>query len=111
MIEETSKTNWSEVIGYTTAGIAGLAFGIQKLIQKWKVTGAETSVVTLVHTELLRVAAQNKQLSDTVHTLQLEIINLNKSLIALSSENQRLDLQVAQLNMELASIRKELKRP
>jgi len=85
-------------------GLTGVAYGFQKLIKNWKATEAESSVITIMHTELERMAAQNTILAEELNKLQLEIMKLNKELHNLSIENQRLNTEIASLTKEVSRL-------
>jgi uncharacterized coiled-coil DUF342 family protein len=100
-----------KIAEYATAisiGLIGLVYGIQKIIKGWKETGAETSVITLMHQELSRMSAQNKVLSDELAALQSEIIKLNRELRKMSDENQKLHQEVVSLTAEVSRLRELL---
>lgn len=87
-----------------TFGVIGLAYGLQKLLKNWKATDAESSVISIMHTELERMAAQNTILAGELNKLQLEIIKLNKELHNLSVENQRLNTEIEMLTKEVSRL-------
>jgi cell division protein FtsB len=84
----------------TTASV-----GIQKLLKDWKSTHAETSVITLMHTELERMSQQNGVLATELHRLQQEMIILNAQLSQLCIENQQLQTEVVALTEEVNKFR------
>ena len=86
-------------------GIFGLVLGIQKLLKGWKETGAESSVITLMHQELERMAAQNRVLLTELSSLQAEIIKLNRELRTMTDENQKLHTEVVSLSAEVGRLR------
>ena len=92
---------FTQVIAGLVVGFGGIALGLQKLVKSWKTTGAETSVVDLLHTELTRLSAQNSQLAIELNKLQIEVIALNKELRNLTAENQRLHMEVKVLTSEV----------
>ncbi len=65
---ENSQSNLGELIGAAVVVLGAIAFGFQKLIKGWKVDNAETSVISLMHTELERMAKQNKTLGEELNT-------------------------------------------
>jgi len=94
----------------TILGIAGLAYGVQKLVKNWKATGAESSVISIMHDEIERMASQNATLAKELNKLQLEIIKLTKELHILSMENQRLNTEIAALTKEVTRLQGILKQ-
>lgn len=90
-------------------GLFGLVIGIQKLLKGWKETGAESSIITLMHQELERLAGQNKILLTELSSLQTEIIKLNRELRTMSDENQKLHAEVVMLSAEVSRLRDLLK--
>jgi len=93
----------TEITGIIIA-LGGIALGIQKLFKHWKITSAESSIVSMMHTELERVGSQNRLLAEELNKLQLEIINLNKQLRTMSIENNKLYQQVTNLNSEVCRL-------
>lgn len=90
-------------------GIVGLAViavfvGAQKLLKDWRSTGAETNIITLMHTELERMSEQNTALSTELGRLHLEVIALSQELQKLTVENQRLQAEVIALTNEIGQL-------
>lgn len=94
-----------EVLGGIALAILAVFIGIQKIIKDWRSTNAETSIITLMQTELERLSEQNTTLSVEIGRLHSEIINLNKELQNLTVENQRLQAEVVALTNEVSSLR------
>lgn len=107
---DISSFSITEAAGGVSVALVTIAFGIQKLLASWRVSSTETSIITLMHTELERMSAQNSLLSKELNTLQIEIVNLNKQLRELSSENQRLHNEVASLTREVGSLQTMLQK-
>lgn len=101
---EIDSTYIIQIIGASTLAIITLAVGLQKLLKSWKATDAESSVITLMHTELERMSAQNTALSEELGRLHLEILNLNKQIRELSLENRGLQHEIVSLNLKLKDI-------
>ncbi len=76
-----------------------------KLLKDWKSTGAETSIITLMHTELERMSEQNGLLATELNRLQQEMIILNAQLAQLCIENQQLQTEVVALTEEVNKFR------
>lgn len=95
-----------EAGGTILVALGAIALGTQQLVKKWKTTSAETTVLTLLHTELERMATQNKILSSYVNALQKEAIKINSELGKLQIENQKLHTEVVCLTQELIAVRK-----
>lgn len=97
-----------EMVGVIGISIVSLAFGAQQLVKRWKTTGAENSVLTMLHSELERMATQNKLLSSYVHALQIEAAQINSELGKMQVENRKLHTEVLILTNELINVRKAL---
>lgn len=98
MIESSTIAEYAAAIAM---GVIGLAVGLQKVVKNWKETSAESSIVTMMHTELTRLSEHNSVLAKELSLLQVEIISLNKQLLALTAENQKLHSQVVSLTEEV----------
>ena len=96
-----------QTISLIALAVVAFSVGLQKLLKEWKTTGAETSVITLMHTELERMSEQNGVLSKELNRLQQEMIVLNNQLSQLCIENQRLQAEVVTLTYELSRFRTE----
>jgi predicted nuclease with TOPRIM domain len=94
----------AELATLLVIGIVGAVVGIQKLLKGWKETSTESSIISLMHKELERMAAHNKILSQELASLQIEIVNLNRELRNLSDENQKLHKEVASLTAEVTRL-------
>lgn len=103
-----NSTMIAEYAAGLSAGIIAFVFAVQKLLKSWKETGTESSVISLMHQELERMAAQNKVLSTELTSLQNEIIALNRELRAMSAENQKLHTEVVTLTAEVSRLRELL---
>ena len=99
--------NHSVIQTVSLVALAVIAFsvGIQKLLKDWKSTGAETSIITLMHTELERMSEQNGLLANELNRLQQEMILLNNQLAQLCVENQQLQTEVVALTEEVNKFR------
>lgn len=93
-----------EVLGVLALAVITVFIGIQKLLKDWKSTSAETSIITLMHTELERMSEQNTALSTELGRLHTEIITLNQQLQKLTVENQRLQSEVVALTREVTGL-------
>ncbi len=108
-----SATDTSQIAQLAAGGAAGLiaiAIFVQKFINTWQSNKAENSVITIMHTELERMAEQNSRLSEELGKLQVELIELNKELRILAQENQRLHSEVTALTGEVARLQAILQR-
>lgn len=89
----------------TLAGIAATVVVVlvagQKILKGWKETSTESSVMSILHTELERMSTQNTKLATELSKLQLEVVNLNKELRKLTVENQQLHSEVTTLTQEV----------
>jgi peptidoglycan hydrolase CwlO-like protein len=94
-----------QVLGLVALAVVTAFVGIQQMFKNWRSTSAETSVITLMHTELERMSAQNAQLSTELGRLHTEIITLNNELQKLSLENNRLQVEVCALTEEVSKFR------
>lgn len=93
-----------ELAAAMVVALVAIAFGIQKLFKTWKETTTESSIMTIMHTELERMARQNTTLSKELNKLQLEIVELNRELRKLTVENQRLHSEVQVLTGEVSRL-------
>jgi predicted nuclease with TOPRIM domain len=93
-----------EVLGILALAVIAVLIGVQKLLKDWKSTSAETSIITLMHTELDRMAQQNTALSIELGRLHNEVIALNGQLQKLTIENQRLQAEVVSLTREVTRL-------
>lgn len=100
----------TKLVAAATVGIVSVALGLQQVMKRWKSTSAETSVLTLLHTELERMSAQNSLLSGYVNTLQLEANKINMQLGKLQLENQKLHGEVVTLTREVVRLRSSFPR-
>lgn len=94
-----------QTVSLVALAVVAFSVGIQKLLRDWKSTNAETSVITLMHTELERLSEQNGLLSKELNRLQQEIIVLNHQLAQLCVENQQLQTEVVALTNEVSKLR------
>ena len=94
-----------QTVSLVALAVIAFSVGIQKLLKDWKSTGAETSVITLMHTELERMSAQNGILATELNRLQQEMIILNNQLSQLCVENQQLQTEVVALTEEVNKFR------
>jgi regulator of replication initiation timing len=97
-----------QVLGAVALAVIVVFVSVQKLVKDWQSTSAEGSVITLMHTELERMAEQNTQLSIELGRLHGEVITLNQQLQKLTIENQRLQLEVVALTREVARLQSVL---
>lgn len=94
----------TQVLGGVAVAIIAVFIGSQKLLKDWKSTNAETSIITLMHSELERMSQQNTALSLELGRLHLEVIALNQQLHKLTVENQRLQSEVVVLTREVTRL-------
>ena len=94
-----------QTVSLVALAVVAFSVGIQKLLKDWKSTGAETSIITLMHTELERMSEQNGLLSNELNRLQQEMIVLNNQLAQLCVENQQLQAEVVALTNEVSRFR------
>jgi predicted nucleic acid-binding Zn-ribbon protein len=94
-----------QTISLIALAVVAFSVGLQKLLKEWKSNNAETSVITLMHTELERLSEQNGLLSKELNRLQQEMIVLNTQLSQLCIENQRLQTEVVALTEEISKLR------
>lgn len=88
------------------AGVTTLVVFLRKTYKAWEVDGrdiarvqAETDVVGLLRSEILRVFEQNAALA-------LEIVKLHNIVLDLRTENSKLTLSVSQLTEQLGKMRR-----
>lgn len=93
-----------EFIGLASASLIMLVMYLNKFTNIWKKTDAETSIISLMRTELERMSQQNASLQLELNILQKEVISLNKELRNLTIENQKLHAEVAALTGEITRL-------
>lgn len=101
MIELLQNHSFLQTLSVAAMAVIALGVGIQKLLKDWRSTNAETSIITIMHTELERMNVQNSRLTEELTKLQNEIVELNNQLIKLNIENNKLQQDVAALTLEL----------
>jgi len=94
-----------QTVSLVALAVVAFSVGIQKLLKDWKSTGAETSIISLMHTELERMSEQNGLLATELNRLQQEMILLNSQLAQLCLENQQLQTEVVALTEEVNKFR------
>jgi len=94
-----------QTVSLVALAVVAFSVGIQKLLKDWKSTHAETSIITLMHTELERMSEQNGLLATELNRLQQEMIILNAQLAQLCIENQQLQTEVVALTEEVNKFR------
>lgn len=102
----TYANNTIEVLGLVALAILAVFIGIQKLVKDWRSTSAETSIITMMHTELERMSEQNTALSTELGRLHTEVIALNQQLQKLTVENQRLQTEVCALTEQIGTFKR-----
>jgi len=107
---ETSPDTLIQVIGTIALAIIILFATAKKLLKDLSNGNTENSVITIMHTELERMAKQNTALSLELGRLHTEVINLNHQLQALTVENQSLHLEISLLTEELSSLQALIKK-
>ena len=105
---ETNPDSLIQTLGMVALAVIALLVGVQKLLKDWQSTNAESSVITIMHTELERMAQQNTSLSVELGRLHTEVIALNHQLQKLTVENQRLQLEVVALTKEVTRLQTTL---
>ena len=94
-----------QTVSLVALAVIAFSVGLQKLLKDWKSTSAETSVITLMHSELERMSVQNGILATELNRLQQEMIILNNQLSQLCVENQQLQTEVVALTEEVNKFR------
>lgn len=102
---DLSTYSLTEVLSAVGVSITVVFIGAQKLLKDWRSTNAETSIITLMHTELERMSEQNTSLSLELGRLHTEVIALSKELQKLTLENQRLQTEVIALTNEISELK------
>lgn len=106
---EVSTDKLVQLLSVIALAVIATFVGIQKILKDWRSTNAETSIITIMHTELERMSEQNTALSVELGRLHTEVIALNQQLQKLTVENQRLQTEVVALTNEV-SLFKQLNR-
>lgn len=104
MLDSNFEQNLQAMSLVALATIA-VFIGAQKIIKIWRSTEAETSIISLMHTELERMSAQNTKLSLELGRLHAEVIALNTELQKLTVENQHLRTEVCALTQEVSNFK------
>jgi predicted nuclease with TOPRIM domain len=94
-----------QAVSLVALAVMGVFIGLQKILKNWRSTEAETSIITLMHTELERMSEQNTKLSVELGRLHTEIIALNSELQKLTVENQCLQREVIALTVEISNLK------
>lgn len=94
-----------ELLGGALLAILAALYSFQKFRRDWKVTEAESNIISTTQEELKRLSAQNQVLSEEIGKLHLQIISLNKQLQTLTVENSHLQLRVLELTEEIGKFR------
>lgn len=110
MISQIDSNAIAQYAGGTAVGLLAIAYVLQKFLTGWKTDKAESSILTLMHSELERMSAQNANLSMELGRLQVEVIALNTQLRALTAENQRLHSEVGSLTTEVSRLQHTLQQ-
>lgn len=97
-----------KVAGTVSLAVIAAFIGIQNIVKSWKSSNAETSIITLMHTELERMSEQNTSLSVELGRLHSEVIALNHQLQKLTRENQYLQTEVIALTKEVTRLQSVL---
>jgi predicted nuclease with TOPRIM domain len=105
---ESNPESVLQVLGTVALAVIAVFVGVQKLRKDWQSNSAESSLITLMHTELERMAEQNTQLSMELGRLHTEVINLNTQLQKLTVENQCLQAEVVALTREVTRLQSVL---
>lgn len=103
---EISLEQIFQVLTMSSLAIIAVFMGIKKLAKDWRSTDAESSIITLMHSELERMSEQNTALSTELGRLHNEVINLTQELQKLTIENQRLQTEVCTLTEEIGLLKK-----
>lgn len=96
--------SWPEILAGLVLSIFLLAIGITKLINIFKGDSIQSSLITIMHQELDRLATQNKLLAEELNKLQIKILDLTKQLHSLTLENQKLHEEIAILTNEIGRL-------
>jgi predicted nuclease with TOPRIM domain len=102
---ESSFEQSLQAISLIAIAVMAVFIGAQKILKNWRSTEAETSIITLMHTELERMSQQNTKLSIELGRLHSEVIALNSELQKLTVENQHLRTEVAALTQEVVKFK------
>jgi predicted nuclease with TOPRIM domain len=104
MLESNFEQNL-QAVSLVALAVMAVFIGAQKILKNWRSTEAETSLITLMHTELERMSEQNTKLSIELGRLHSEVIALNGELQKLTTENQHLRTEVAALTQEVVKFK------
>lgn len=102
---EISTDRLIQLLSVIALAVIATFIGVQKILKDWRSTSAETSIITIMHTELERMSEQNTALSTELGRLHNEVITLNQQLQKLTIENQRLQTEVIALTNEVSALK------
>lgn len=104
-MDSTLAMEFTQIAATGVLSVLAVLLGFKKIFKSISDTNAESNVTKLMHEELTRMSALNSNLTVELGKLQQEIIILNRQLITLSEENQRLHIEVASLTEEVARLK------
>jgi chromosome segregation ATPase len=90
--------------GTVAGALAAIAMLLRKFSGAWRTSGTETSLVTLLHSELTRLSSHNTKLMQELEKLQTEVIKLSGEMYKLTQENRNLHSEVSRLTMEVSRL-------
>ena len=108
MIDPTVNPDDVKHYGIVGTILVGLLFGAQRALKIWKITGAETSVVSTMSEELKRLSTHNMSLMERLSELQTELINVKQVISDLTIENSILKSEVTTLTDRVSTLNKTL---
>lgn len=91
-----------QAISLFAVAVIAVFIGSQKILKNWQSAETESSIITLMHSELERMSEQNTKLSVELGRLHDQIITLNTALHKLTVENQHLRTEVSALTEEVS---------
>lgn len=94
-------TSLAQILGGIAASFLVVILAGQKVLKGWQTNSTESSVMSILHTELERMSEQNTKLAVELGKLQIEVVALNSELRKLTVENQQLHSEVTALTQEV----------
>lgn len=107
-MDTSNPSTLLEILAGGSAALIAAVYGLQKFTKGWKVSATESSVMTIMHTELERMASHNATLALELNKLQTEIITLNQQMRSLILENQRLHSEIGVLTSQVSHLQKDI---
>lgn len=97
-------TSLEQILAGVAASFLVVILAGQKVLKNWQANSTESSIMSILHTELERMSKQNTKLATELGKLQIEVVALNGELRKLTAENQQLHSEVTILTQEVTRL-------